>query len=304
MTALPHRILTLGELEDFGVSSTGAQRLTQANRLHRVARGVYAPLPWWSELQERERALQVHRAVDRSALVPPVFFRDSAALLHDWRLLRLPVAPQVVSPPHRGTRSTDRLASHHSGAVPDDDVTVRHGLRVTTAERTALDCARFLPMSAAVVVADQALAGGASRDRMSARLARLPGHRGVRRARSVLELADPLSESPGESLTRVVLLRSSLPPFVAQLPVATAHGVFRADFAWPEAHLVLEFDGRVKYFGQMPTAEVLFQERRREKELTNAGWRVLRTDWQTVTQRPEQLVAQLHWELRRHNGRS
>lgn len=298
MTALAPRLYTLADLANVGISATGAQRLARAHRLHRVAQGVYAPSSWWRELGDRARAVQMHHAVDRTALVPPVFCRDSAALLHEWRLLRLPRAPQALHSPTSGTRSTDRLAHQHSGTLPDDDVAVLNGLHLTTAERTSLDCARFLPQNAAVVVMDQALASGVDREALRSRLTALPGHRGVRRARSVLDLADPLSESPGETLTRIVLLQSNVPPFVSQLRIATAAGVFRADFAWPEARLILEFDGRLKYFGPTPTGEVLFRERQREKELTNAGWRVLRTDWETVTQHPDRLVAQLHRAMR------
>ena len=39
------------------------------------------------------------------------------------------------------------------------------------------------------------------------------------------------------------------------------------------------------------------QERRREKDLANAGWRILRTDWATVVHRPDDLVALVRREL-------
>ncbi|WP_298588926.1 type IV toxin-antitoxin system AbiEi family antitoxin domain-containing protein [uncultured Kocuria sp.] len=298
MTEFPPRLLTLADLETMGVSSTGAQRLVRSGTLHRVAHGVYAGSPWWHALGDRERTVQRHLAVTRTAAAPPVFCQDSAALLHGWRLLRDPPTPQVLHAPGSGTRSTDRAAHPHSGRLPDEDIAERNGVLLTTPERTALDCARFLPLGSAVVVLDQALAAGVEPAALAARLARLPGHRGVRRARTALDLADPLSESPGESLTRIVLLQSALPPFVSQLTVRTGRGGYRADFAWPEARVLLEFDGRVKYFLDTPTGEVLYAERQRELALVEAGWTVLRTDWETVTRRPEQLVARLHRVLR------
>ncbi|MFE7630096.1 endonuclease domain-containing protein [Kocuria sp. NPDC057446] len=120
----------------------------------------------------------------------------------------------------------------------------------------------------------------------------------MRRARTALDLADPRAESPGESLIRIVLLQSGLPAFVPQLTIPTGRGVYRADFAWPGAGVLLEFDGRVKYFLGTPTGQALHEERRRELALVEAGWTVLRTDWETVTRRPEQLVARLHLALR------
>lgn len=298
MTALPPRLLTLADLETVGVSSTGAQRLVRAGALRRVAHGVYADSTWWHALGDRDRTVQRHLAVTRTATAPPVFCQDSAALLHGWRLLRDPGSPQVLHGPGLGTRSTDRAAHHHSGRLPDDDVAERNGVLLTTPLRTALDCARFLPLGDAVVVLDQALAAGVDPGALTARLAPLPGHRGVRRARTALDLADPLAESPGETLTRIVLLQSALPPFVSQLTVRTSRGVYRADFAWPEARVLLEFDGRVKYFLDRPTDQVLYEERRRELALLAEGWTVLRTDWEAVTRRPEQLVARLHLALR------
>lgn len=294
---LPDRLLTVADLQSVGVSTSEAQRLVRRHVLHRLCQGIYVPLAWWSRLDDDARALQMHHAVARSALEPPVFCYDSAALIHGWRLLRRPARPHVLAPAGKGTRSTGRLAAHHTGTLPSEDVGHVGELSVTTRARTALDCARFLPQDAAVVIMDQALRAGVVREELAERIADLPGHRGVHRAGQALQLADPLAESPAETLTRLVLVRHRLPPFVCQLPVDTPFGVFRADFAWPRARLILEFDGQVKYTGEQPTDQVLLAERRREKALTNAGWRVVRTDWPTITRFPERLVALLRREL-------
>jgi very-short-patch-repair endonuclease len=46
-----------------------------------------------------------------------------------------------------------------------------------------------------------------------------------------------------------------------------------------EEKVALEFDGKTKYFDYRPTAEVLFEERRREKALAEEGWRFIRVEW-------------------------
>lgn len=95
-------------------------------------------------------------------------------------------------------------------------------------------------------------------------------------------------------------MRAGLPLPELQICVETDLGTFRPDFVWPEARVILEFDGRVKYSGAHgETSHVLIAERQREKALTNRGWRVLRTDWATVTRRPELLVSMLSRELTR-----
>jgi very-short-patch-repair endonuclease len=46
--------------------------------------------------------------------------------------------------------------------------------------------------------------------------------------------------------------------------------------------VALEFDGKIKYFAYKPTPEVFFEERRREKALTEMGWTVLRIEWKDL----------------------
>ena len=79
--------------------------------------------------------------------------------------------------------------------------------------------------------------------------------------------------------------------------IRTPRGLYRGDFGWRAQRLLLEFDGDTKYYDHGPTDRVLVQERRREKDLANAGWRILRTDWATVVHRPDDLVALVRREL-------
>ena len=51
--------------------------------------------------------------------------------------------------------------------------------------------------------------------------------------------------------------------------------------------MALEFDGKTKYFDYRPTAEVLFEERRREKALTEEGWRFVRVEWKDLFREQE-----------------
>jgi hypothetical protein len=53
--------------------------------------------------------------------------------------------------------------------------------------------------------------------------------------------------------------------------ITTAQGLFRADFAWPELMVILEFDGEAKCFDYGPTTSVLLDERRRETALHEEG---------------------------------
>ncbi|SDN39342.1 hypothetical protein SAMN05216355_10318 [Actinomyces ruminicola] len=100
-----------------------------------------------------------------------------------------------------------------------------------------------------------------------------------------IEVADPASESPGESLSRAVMIEHHLPMPALQEPVRNERGglLGRVDFIWPERGVIGEFDGRVKYGRELaggPVEEVLLAERRREIDIELAtGMRVVRWLW-------------------------
>lgn len=107
--------------------------------------------------------------------------------------------------------------------------------------------------------------------------------RGTRRLRRVLEFMDARSESVGETRTRVLLDKLGIVGAVLQLDVATPLGNYRGDFGWEQQKVILEFDGRAKYFEYAPTEEVIFEERRREKALQAQGWKVVRIEWDDLS---------------------
>jgi len=69
--------------------------------------------------------------------------------------------------------------------------------------------------------------------------------RGVVQARQLVELADPRSESPGESWARLEVLDHGLPAPEPQVWVyEDGRPVFRLDLAWRRRKVALEYDGR------------------------------------------------------------
>jgi very-short-patch-repair endonuclease len=84
----------------------------------------------------------------------------------------------------------------------------------------------------------------------------------------------------------------AIPQPEPQLSIPTETGSFRADFAWKECKLILEFDGRYKYFDFKPTDEAIFEERQREKKLMELGWKFIRIEWSDLD-RPYELQARV-----------
>lgn len=297
MTTFPHRLLTVEDLQDLGLSPSTVTRCVRRGDLLRVRQGVYAPPDWWRSLLPEGQLRQMHLALARRASRPPVFGYASAALLHGLDLLHRPVAPHVVAPPGQGSRN-NRHCVHHWARLPPEQVVPVDGMLATSVTRTVLDCAATMPARDALVTADSALRRGTDPAELSELLETHAGRPGYRKAGRVLELADGRSESAGESLTRLVLLRAGLPRPELQVTIRTPHGLYRGDFGWREQWMLLEFDGDTKYLDHGPANRAVFEERKREKDLTNSGWRVLRTDWATVVHRPEELVALVVRELR------
>ena len=92
------------------------------------------------------------------------------------------------------------------------------------------------------------------------------------RALKLLPLVDGRAMSPPESKVRVACQLAGLPPAVPQLKVFEG-GVFigQVDLAWPEAKLIVEYEGAYHFDGlQIPKDDA------RYARLVAAGWRVIR----------------------------
>ncbi|MHA7283083.1 type IV toxin-antitoxin system AbiEi family antitoxin domain-containing protein [Arthrobacter sp. TMS2-4] len=294
------------ELLDEGLSRQHVHHLVVSGELRRLRKNCYVPEAHWAGLSTVERlALQArahqHGLVGRDT-VGHVYSHETAAVLHGLDLWRPGNDVHVTQPTRTSNASHGADVRNHSAQLEEDDVVLLHGLPVTSLLRTAVDCARTLPFDRALIVADQSMARGVTRSAALTAVDQLGPAAGVGRASAVITAADPLSESPGETLTRSRLLRFGLPPALSQVEVSTRRGRYRLDFAWPELLVGLEFDGRVKYFGAAVTDEVLYEERRRERALVEEGWTILRIEWSDLFREAE-LEARLRGALCRAASR-
>ncbi|MBB3083172.1 type IV toxin-antitoxin system AbiEi family antitoxin domain-containing protein [Geodermatophilus sabuli] len=277
-----------------GLSDGELARFVRRGELERLQRGAYL---------DTGTTVHRHRAVIEATVAglrrPGVVSHASAAVLHGLPLWRVPTARVhlIRRPPAAGSGSA--RVHLHVARLPEDQVTVVDGLRVTDATRTVVDLARTLPFEPAVVTADAALAARlTTRAALTACLAGMGPVPGARRAARALDFADERSESVGESRSRVLIHRVGLPAPEVQLRVHRADGsvVGRCDFGWEGARTLGEFDGRVKYGrllrpGQAP-GDAVFEEKLREDELRDAGWEMVRWTWADLD-RPQVVAARL-----------
>jgi hypothetical protein len=176
-----------------------------------------------------------------------------------------------------------------------DEVELIGGIRVTTPARTALDLACRYPLGKAVAAID-ALARATHLKMADVELLadRYKGRRGVRNARSVLDLVDAGAESPRETWLRLLVIRNGFPRPQTQIPVYDEYGVLVAvlDMGWEDIKLALDYEG------DHHRDSVRFnKDIRRHDDVTELGWMDIR-----VTSRDTEggIIARLtaEWSLR------
>ena len=268
------------------------QREAERGTLHRLRRGAYVDAEAWRVADSRARALLHLRAYAATARVPPIFTHESAAVVHDLPLLSIqPALLHVAASSDSGGRPRDGVRRHRANTIAWEEV---DGLHITPVERTVIDLAELLPFRDAVVAADAALRRGFTRRHLDDSAAE-SNPKGTRRVQRVIDFASPLSESVGESVSRVAIHELGFPAPVLQHPFWDRSGpIGRVDFWWPERQLIGEFDGRIKYLGNLggPPQEVVWHEKRREDRLRALGPGVARWVWHDL-EHPESLAALL-----------
>jgi hypothetical protein len=159
------------------------------------------------------------------------------------------------------------------------------GLRVTDPTRTVLDCLRTLSPADGLAVADAAARRLVAADDLRMAVREFAGWPGVRQARRLVDLVDGRREGPLESWSAIAFDDEGLPPPIWQVEIGDGDGfIGRVDAWWGEG-LVGEADGRAKYRLRAEErggadaerlADVLAEERSREKRLTRTGADVAR----------------------------
>ena len=249
----------------------------------RLSRDTYLPLAATTDLRSRLPAILL------TAPDGAVVSHSTAAAL--WRI-EIPLQSSAslvhltVPPESRARNRRDRRL--HRGRLTPRDVERRWGLPVTSPARTWRDLAGVLSPAELLAVTDQLLDALCVRADLARALAAQPGGRGAGRARRVLPLADPRVDSPMESILRWLLHRAGLPAPVLQHSVHDHAGsqIGLADMAWPDAKVLVEFDGDVHR-----ERDVFVKDLRRQNRLVAAGWTVLRFSSADVLGHPEDVVA-------------
>ena len=269
-----------------GTSTATIRRMLYRGTWWSPRRGMLAVVPVphvdAADTQSVHRARRCRLTLEctAAALANPghVISGTGAATLRGLPLFTSPSEPQLTAaPPNTAGHRAHSLVRPPGLAA--DEITDWYGALVTTTSRSLVDLARH-DRRDGLVAADASMRelGLQPRDVEDA-LARARGWPGVRRARGVLRLADPLAESPLESITRLACHDAGLPLPELQVPIHDPRTgrTDRVDALWRAQRVVLEMDGRVKYAG-----EELWREKRRQERLARLGYVVIRILWSDV----------------------
>jgi very-short-patch-repair endonuclease len=200
-----------------------------------------------------------------------------------WQIVRDRGPCQVTVGKARRSRPNIRVHHAHLAA---DEITVHDGIPVTTVPRTLFDFAaeasqreveRAINESEVLRLWDEL-----SLDRL---LERYPRHKGNRAIRAVLRrrrAGATLTKSELEEMFITLIDSAGIPRPEINAIVES----FEVDVLWRDVRLVVELDGRDAH----GTAAAFESDRRRDRVLQVAGWRVVRITYRQMRDSPRAVV--------------
>jgi very-short-patch-repair endonuclease len=262
-------------LSELGVPRSTAESMMARGDLRPVLPGVYASPAW---------------PVGRPQLLQAVCQRNEHATLSHttagqlWGLRRMSDQRIHVLVPHGCSPMMEGVVVHRCRRIDPVDVVQRaDGLRVTSPPRTVFDASALLGEAASESVVEQLLDNDwCTFETVRSTVERLarPGRPGSTVMRRVL-LGRPnwaaAVESDLEMRVVQALRAAGLPEPVRQMQLALPSGdQIRIDLAYPACRLVIEIDHHFWHAGRRQSE----RDKRRDRRLAAAGWRVIRiTDW-------------------------
>lgn len=179
---------------------------------------------------------------------------------------------------------------HRSQGLRQGDVVRRFGLAVTSVERTLTDLAGILSRRKleSVVLKSQRL-GLLDVPQLAQRLdGPKRGTKGIATLRELIEGAVPTKGrtlSDPEAWMIDLIRRHDIPQPAVNVPVEG----FMVDFYWREAKLIVEFDGHLFHSSR----QAMRRDKRRDRTLQLAGYRVLRYTYEDLSHEPRRVAAEI-----------
>jgi hypothetical protein len=281
--AAQYGALAVADAYSCGYTRLGLSRLVSSGELVRVRTGAYVDAQMHAEATPEGRHALAAQAISRSFAGRHTVSHHSAVAV-----LGLPLLSDDLDLIHLSRRSPGdqrtalglRIHRH----LPPRLTRLAAGVAVVHPAIAVVQTAAVAGVKAGVAAADAALAAGLITRKdleVALRISRIgPGRAD---ARTTVDLADGLAESPGESWARVLFVALGLPRPELQVEIRDERGrlVGRVDFLFREQRTIVEFDGLVKY-GGADGRQALIAEKRREDSLRALGFQMVRPTWRDL----------------------
>lgn len=274
-----------------GMTAKELRTMLASGEIRRLERGVFALGPPL-ETREAEHAFAA-RSVSRAYDGQVIASHHSSLLLaglpvhavplRQLRFQRSDQGRAITTPTLRISRPTIDLPKTRIGGVPAIDPAYAVG-----------QVAAEYGVYAGIVAADQLIDHDPdARERLWDCHRLMARCRGRANIPPVAFLADPSSESPAESILRVILVAAGI-AVTPQFEVREGRRLIaRADFRVDGTAVLIEFDGEQKYTDR----SVNFAEKKRADALGRRGWIVVRVIWADLAD-PVALVRRIEAESR------
>jgi hypothetical protein len=253
-------VVTRAQLVEAGLRERGFADWVRTGRLIRLHRGVYAL--GHDRLRREGRWLAAVMACGPGAALS---HRDAAAM---WEL-RQSNSPYIdVTVPSQNGRRRPGIRVHRSARLRPDEVTVRHGIPITTVARTLLDLADVLERQALRrVVTEAEYTNRFDLTAVDAAVQANPGRKGAKLMAAVGAAGDRTRSTLEDDFIAFLERHGVEPPRTA----VWVEG-YELDFVWTHAGLVVELDGAAAHM----TRSAFNADRLRDRRLWRAGLRTMR----------------------------
>ena len=224
---------------------------------------------------------------------------DASALSHSsadyvWEFVHTPPAVVELTAWARQTRSRAAITVHRSQTLLPRDITIRHGLPVTSVARTLLDQAEVVPARQLEWRVDHALLNRlVSLAQLNDVLRRANGRRGAGVLRAIVDREGPSTRTRSEPEERFLALVRE-----AGLPAPEVNARlkgFEVDFLWRAQRVVLEIDS----WGFHRTRNAFERDRRKGAMLSAAGFSVVRATDEQLAGEPVAVIVRVAQTLAR-----
>lgn len=283
LAAPQHGVVARRQLVRLGLSSRQIDYLISAGALHPVHQGVFAV--GHSRLSPQGKWMAAVLAGGHGA----VLSHHSAAM--HWQLLSpAPSLPHITTS-RKGRRRPG--IRHHIALLPEDELTTRNGIPLTTVARTLLDLASDLDAHRLErAIAEAEYRRYADAPSLADLIERYPGRRGIRALRAILasgHVERGRTRSPLEARFLRFLDSRALERPELNAPLQLDGAFIAVDCLWRRQRIAVELDGRASHL----RIEQWESDRLRDRRLLVAGWRPARITSKQLDGSPDGLEADL-----------